>query len=99
VVVRTLGLVLVRRLLQLADRVVLAVLARLLPRDRWPSFLVTPGPLQRWHRELVIRRWTYPHTGQHRGVDPQPIDLVPRMARENPRWGTSGSSASAASSA
>jgi hypothetical protein len=42
------------------DRMVLAMLARLLPRERWPIFLVTPGTLLRWHRELVARRWTYP---------------------------------------
>jgi putative transposase len=35
-----------------SDRLVLAMLARLLPRDRWPVFLVTPGTLLRWHREL-----------------------------------------------
>jgi putative transposase len=71
-----------------SDRVVLAMLARLLPRDRWPVFLVTPGTLLRWHRELVARRWTYPHTGQRRrGLDPAVVDVVLRLARENPRWG------------
>ena len=71
-----------------ADRVVLATLARLLPRERWRAFLVTPSTLLRWHRELVARRWTYPHTGhERRGLDPQVVELVVRMARENPRWG------------
>jgi hypothetical protein len=71
-----------------SDRVVLAMLARLLPRDRWPVFLVTPGTLLRWHRELVARRWTYPHTGQRRrGLDPAVVDVVLRLAWENPRWG------------
>src|SRR5690349_14833549 len=46
-----------------ADRMVLAMLARLLPRDRWSVFLVTSATLLRWHRELVARRWTYRHTG------------------------------------
>jgi putative transposase len=40
------------------DRTVLATLARLLPRDRWPIFLVTPSTLLRWHHELIRWRWT-----------------------------------------
>src|SRR6266480_1114006 len=41
-----------------ADRLVLAVLAKFLPRERWAVFLVTPATLLRWHRELIARRWT-----------------------------------------
>src|SRR6266550_1924347 len=60
-----------------SDRLVLAMLARLLPRERWPVFLVTPGTLLRWRRELVARRWTYPHTGERRpGVDPAVVEVV-----------------------
>src|SRR5512132_2478224 len=71
-----------------SDRLVLAVLARLLPRERWSAFLVTPATLLRWHRELVRRRWTYPHRpGGWRGLDSSVVDLVLRIARENPRWG------------
>jgi putative transposase len=71
-----------------ADRMVLAMLARLLPRERWPIFLVTPATLLRWHRELVARRWTYPRLGGARnGLDSEVVDLVVRMAGENPRWG------------
>jgi putative transposase len=67
---------------------VLAVLARLLPRERWSAFLVTPATLLRWHRDLIRRRLTYPHRpGRRRGLDPSVVDLVLRMARENPRWG------------
>jgi putative transposase len=70
------------------DRMALAVLAKLLPRERWPAFLVTPATLLRWHRELVARRWTYPQTGRgRRGLDPEVVALVVRMARDNPRWG------------
>jgi putative transposase len=70
------------------DRMLLAGLAKLLPRQRWAALLVTPSTLLRWHRELVARRWTYPHTrpGQ-RGLDPAIVELVLRLARENPRWG------------
>lgn len=70
------------------DRMILATLAKLLPRDRWPIFLVTPSTLLRWHRELVRRRWTYSTNGRRRwGLDPEVVDLVLRLARENPRWG------------
>src|SRR5438128_10530021 len=48
------------------DRMVLAALAKLLPRERWPAFLVTAATLLRWHRELVARRWPYPHPGRGR---------------------------------
>ena len=43
--------------LQPADRVVLAVLSRLLPRARWSAFFVTPATLLRWQcaaRRLVV---------------------------------------------
>jgi putative transposase len=69
------------------DRMVLAMLARLLPRERWAAFLVTPSTLLRWHRELVARRSTHPTTGHSRGLDPEIVDLVVRMAQKNPRWG------------
>src|SRR6266581_6563301 len=71
------------------DRIVLAATSRLLPRDRWASFLVTPQTLLRWHRELVRRKWTYPK-GRRSGrppVNPEVAGLILRMARENPRWG------------
>jgi putative transposase len=72
-----------------ADRMILATLAKLLPGDRWPIFLVTPSTLLRWHRELVRRRWTYPPTvDAGEGLDPpEVVDLVLRLARQNPRRG------------
>jgi len=32
----------------------LAVLAKLLPRERWSVFLVMPSTLLRWHREMRV---------------------------------------------
>jgi hypothetical protein len=69
------------------DRLILAALSRVLPRDRWAVFLVTPATLLRWHRELVARKWTYPHTGNHHALPKDTVDLVVRLAQENPRWG------------
>lgn len=66
----------------------LAALARLLPRSRWPIFFVAPATLLRWHRRLIARHWTYPHARTGRPpVDRQIRDLVLRLAAENPTWG------------
>ncbi len=71
-----------------SDRALVAVLARLVPRERWAAFLVTPETILRWHRALVRRRWTYPHrrAGRPRLPD-ETIELIVRLARENSRWG------------
>ena len=71
------------------DRVLLAAASRVLPRDRWVAFLVTPATLLRWHRELVRRKWTYRRTGRpgRPPIHPELRSLILRLARENPRWG------------
>jgi len=71
------------------DKLFLAAMSRMLPRERWAAFIVTPATLVRWHRELVRRKWTYKHRPP---LGRPPIDsatraLILRMARENPRWG------------
>ncbi len=70
------------------DRVLLAAASRLLPRERWAVFLVSPQTLMRWHRELVRRKWTCRRRSSGRPpLDPAVRELVFRMARENPKWG------------
>lgn len=71
------------------DRAVLATLARFLSRDRWGVSLVTPATLLRWHRDLVARSWTYPrrHHPAPNALEGEVIDVVLRLARENPHWG------------
>jgi putative transposase len=70
-----------------ADRAVLAGLSQLLPRWVWQGRLVQPTTLLRWHRDLVRRRWTYPHRRGRPGVALEIRHLVLRLARENPTWG------------
>jgi hypothetical protein len=70
-----------------ADRMVIAALARLLPRPLRMRRLVTPETLLRWHRRLVRPRWTYPHRGGRPPVDARLAVLVEQMAREDPGWG------------
>jgi hypothetical protein len=66
---------------------VLAALARLLPRPLPMSRLVIPETLLRWHRRLVRWRWTYPRRGGYPPIDARLTLLIEQMARENPRWG------------
>jgi transposase InsO family protein len=70
-----------------ADRAVLAGLSRLLPPWVWQGRLVQPTTLLRWHRDLVRRRWSYPHRPGRPGVAAEIRHLVLRLARENPSWG------------
>jgi len=77
-----------------SDRAVLAGLARLLPRPRRMSRLVTPETLLRWHRRLVRWRWTYPCRGGRPPVDARITLLIEQMARENRAGATSRSRAS-----
>jgi hypothetical protein len=56
-------------------------------RSRWPSFLVTPTTLLRWHRRLVARRWTYGGRNGRPPIGLEIRELVLRLAHENPRWG------------
>jgi len=71
------------------DKLFLSAMSRMLPRERWAAFVVTPATLVRWHRELVRRKWTYKHRPpQGRPpMDSETRALIVRMARENPRWG------------
>lgn len=71
-----------------ADRALLAAFSQVLPRRAWKrSLFVTPATVLRWHRDLVARRWTYPH--RRRGRPPTSMEIrefVVRLARENPGW-------------
>jgi putative transposase len=72
-----------------ADRALVAAFSRMLPKQTWRrSLFVTPATLLRWHRELVARRWTYPHRRPGRPSTPAEVrELAVRLARKNPSWG------------
>ncbi len=75
---------------QLADRLWLAALSRLIPRRQWGEvFAVTPATLLAWHRRLVRRKWDY--SSRRRPGRPSTAaairKLVIRMATDNPTWG------------
>jgi putative transposase len=71
-----------------SDRALIATLPRLVPRERWVAFLVTPETILRWHRTLVRRYWTYPHRRPGRPALPEEtVGLIVRLSKENPRWG------------
>jgi putative transposase len=71
----------------LADRAVIAALARLLPRHLRLHRIVTPGTLLAWHRRLIKNKWTYPNTTGRPPIPQEIRELVWQLAKQNPRWG------------
>ena len=51
--------------------------------------ILQPETILRWHRELVRRKWTYPHKnkGGRPSISKELAELILRLAHENPRWG------------
>jgi putative transposase len=72
------------------DRRRLAARAHRLGRKRLREIatIVTPDTLLRWHRQLIVRKWTYAKSqSSRRRVLAEIRRLVVRMAEENPTWG------------
>jgi putative transposase len=52
--------------------------------------IVTPDTILRWHRELIAAKWDYSERHKKIGrpaIWDDVVELVLRMARENPSWG------------
>ena len=70
----------------------LAVKGKILGRKMLEQMatIVTPETILRWHRELVAAKWDYSRRRKKIGRPPasvEIVELVLRMARENPGWG------------
>jgi hypothetical protein len=69
------------------DRTFLVAASRLLSRNRWSSFIVTPATLLRWHRRLVAKRWTYVRPAGRPPLRREMREVALRLAQDNPRLG------------
>jgi putative transposase len=53
--------------------------------------LVTPDTILRWHRQLIAEKWDYSNRRERQPgrppTTPEVVELVVRLARENPTWG------------
>lgn len=81
-----------RLLLNDEQRIRLAVKAKVLGRKLLEQVgtLFTPDTLLRWHRMLVAKKWDYSQQRKKMGrpeIANDIVELVLRMARENPTWG------------
>jgi putative transposase len=76
-----------RPALRPSDRALLVGLSQLLNRRHLGQLFVQPETLLRWHRDLVRRRWTYSHSQGRPNLPAGTVEIVLRLARENPTWG------------
>jgi putative transposase len=53
--------------------------------------IVTPDTILRWHRQLIAAKWDYSDQRQRQPgrppTAPEVVELVVKLARENPTWG------------
>ena len=69
-----------------ADRAILAALIRRLPKPL-KNHPAGPGTVLRWHRRLIVRKWTYPNRNRRPPVPEEVVLLIERLARDNSSWG------------
>ena len=79
-----------------ADRALLATPLAVIPKARRQALrlLVTPDTVLRWHRDIVRRRWAARSVPARPAARRNIKALILRLARENPGWATTGSTAS-----
>src|ERR1039457_3360715 len=77
-----------------ADRALFAALIGLMPKELRTHRLVTPSTVLGWHRRLAAAKWRQPRPPGRPAIPQELVELILRMARENPSWGTPASRAS-----
>lgn len=73
--------------LEWVDRALFAALIRLLPKHLRAHRLVAPGTVLRWHRRLVAAKWRQPRPPGRPPIAAELVELIRRLARDNPSWG------------
>jgi putative transposase len=68
-------------------RALFSALIRLLPREQRVHRLVTPGTALRRHRRLIARKWEQPRPPGRPPIPEELVELILRLARDNPSWG------------
>jgi len=70
------------------DRALLAGLGQLFDRPHLGRFFSQPETLLRWHWDLVRNEWAYAHRPGRRSVPVGTVEIVLRLERANPSWGS-----------
>lgn len=72
------------------DKLLWILARRFCPRWRYHLVLVTPETVIRWHRQgwRLFWRWRSRSSGGRPRLSAEVRELIARMARENPLWGT-----------
>jgi transposase InsO family protein len=69
------------------DRVILAALARIMPKALRAHRIVTPATLLRWHRRLLAAKWRQPKPPGRPPIGTDVTALIVHLAAENRTWG------------
>jgi putative transposase len=70
-----------------ADRALFAALIGLMAKELRTHRLVTPSTVLGWHRRLAAAKWRQPRPPGRPPIPQEFVELILRMARENPSWG------------
>ncbi|MFF1568650.1 integrase core domain-containing protein [Streptomyces sp. NPDC058293] len=73
--------------LEWTDRAVFAALSNMLPKALRLHRIVTPSTLLRWHRRMVVKKWTQPRPPGRPPLHDELVQLIVRLATENRTWG------------